>query len=75
MGPDGVPGDILKVGGEAMFPFLARLLDITVNNATIPSDWKRATFDPIYTGEFDRLSQTRDQSDLPQWYARKRNTP
>jgi len=53
VGPDGVPGDILKVGGEAMFPFLARLLDITVNNATIPSDRKRATLVPIKKREID----------------------
>jgi hypothetical protein len=32
---------ILKLGGEAMIPYLARLLDIAINNATIPSDWKR----------------------------------
>ena len=55
MGPDGVPGKILKLGREAMIPYLARLLDITVNNATVPSDWKRATVVPIYKGD-DRLS-------------------
>ena len=38
VGPDGVPGEILKLGGEAMTPFLARLLEISLNNATIPSD-------------------------------------
>jgi hypothetical protein len=26
--PDDIPGDILKMGGEAMIPYLARLLDI-----------------------------------------------
>jgi hypothetical protein len=41
VGPDCVSGDILKLDGEAMIPYLARLLDITVNNATIPSDWKK----------------------------------
>ena len=40
VGPDGVPGEILKLGGEAMTPFLARLREISLNNATIPSDWK-----------------------------------
>ena len=43
-------GKILKLGGEAMIPYLAWLLDITVNNATIPSDWKRATVVTIYKG-------------------------
>ena len=33
-----------------MIPYLARLLDIIINNATIPSDWKRAIVMPIYKG-------------------------
>jgi hypothetical protein len=39
--PGGISGEILKLGEEAMIPYLARLLDVTVNNAAIPSDWKR----------------------------------
>jgi len=50
MGPDGVPGEILKLGMEAMIPYHARLLGITISNAAIPSDWKRAIVDPIYKG-------------------------
>jgi hypothetical protein len=53
VGPDGVPGDILKLGGEVMFPYLARLVGITVNNATIPSDRKRAILVLISKGEID----------------------
>jgi hypothetical protein len=33
-----------------MIPYLARLLKITINNATIPSDWKKAIVVPIYKG-------------------------
>jgi hypothetical protein len=40
IGPEGIPGEILKLGGEAMIPYLGRLLEITINNATIPSYWK-----------------------------------
>jgi hypothetical protein len=36
--PDIIPVDILNVGGEAMMPYLARLLDISFNNDTIPAD-------------------------------------
>src|SRR5215468_9902490 len=43
VGPDRVSGEILKLGGEAMIPYLARLLDITMNNGTLPCDWKSAT--------------------------------
>ena len=47
LGPVGVRGEILKLGREAMIPYLARLLDITVNNATAPSDWKTAKVFPL----------------------------
>jgi hypothetical protein len=33
VGPDRVSGEILKLGGEAMISYLARLLDTTMNNA------------------------------------------
>jgi len=33
-----------------MIPFLARLLGITINNGTIPRDWKKATVVPIHKG-------------------------
>jgi hypothetical protein len=57
VGPDGVPGEILKLGGEAMTPYLARLLEISLNKATIPSNWKKATVVPIYK-ESNRLAVT-----------------
>ena len=49
-GPDGIPGAILKMGGEAMIPFLARLLDLTINSSTIQVDWKKATVVAIHKG-------------------------
>jgi hypothetical protein len=48
VGPDGVPGEILKLGGESITSFQARILEISLKNATVPSDWKRATVVPIY---------------------------
>jgi len=33
-----------------MIPYLARLLDITMNNNAIPGDWKKAMVVPIYKG-------------------------
>jgi len=53
VGPDRVSGEILKLGGEAMFPYLARQLDITMNNGTLPGDWKRTTVIPIHKGAID----------------------
>jgi len=33
-----------------MIPYLPRLLDITINNGTIPRDWKKAIVVPIHKG-------------------------
>jgi hypothetical protein len=43
-----VSGDILKMGGEVMIAYLARLLEITMNNDTLPGDWRTATAVPIH---------------------------
>jgi hypothetical protein len=50
VGPDGIPGEILKLGGEDITPYLARLLGISLNSATIRRDWKIATVVHIYRG-------------------------
>ena len=50
VGPNGIAGALLKMGGEAMIPYLARLLHITINNGTIPRDWKKAIVFPIHKG-------------------------
>jgi hypothetical protein len=42
VGPDGIP--------VAMIPYLARLLDKTINNGTIPRDWKKAIVVAIHKG-------------------------
>jgi len=33
-----------------MIPYLARLLDITTNNGTLPANWKRAIVVPVHKG-------------------------
>jgi hypothetical protein len=50
---DSISGEILKLGGDAMIPYLARLLDVTMNNGTLPGDWKKATVIPIHKGVID----------------------
>jgi hypothetical protein len=50
VGSDCVSGEILKLGGEAMIQYLVRLLDITMNNGTLPGDWKKATAIPLHKG-------------------------
>ena len=51
--PDGVSGEILKLSGEAMTPYLARLLDITMNNGTLQAVWKRPMEVPVHKGVID----------------------
>ena len=48
--PDGFPGEIMKLVWEAMTPYLARLLEIPLNNATNSCEWKNATLVSIYKG-------------------------
>jgi hypothetical protein len=50
-----IPCEILKSGGEAITPYLARLLEISLDNAAIRYDGKKATVFPIYKGG-DRLA-------------------
>jgi hypothetical protein len=50
VGPNGVSGEILKLGDEAMIPYFARLLDVTIYNATLRNVWKIAIVVPIYMG-------------------------
>ena len=48
VGRFGIPGEILKIVGEAMIPFLARLRDIIMNYNAIPGYCKKALGFPIY---------------------------
>jgi len=49
VGPDGIPGAILKMGGEATISYLARLLDIAINNSTVPRDWGKKNHSYSYS--------------------------
>jgi hypothetical protein len=53
VGPDRVYREILNLGGEAMIPYLARILDTTMNNDTLPGDWNRDIVVPIHKGLLD----------------------
>jgi len=39
--PNVVTGEMLTLGGLAMIPYLARILDITMKNNVTPGDWKK----------------------------------
>jgi hypothetical protein len=40
----------MKQGGNAVIQYLSRLLEIPINNATIPIDWKTYIVVPLYKG-------------------------
>jgi hypothetical protein len=42
----------MKLGWEGMNSYLTRLLEISINNITIPRDWKLATVVLIYKGVY-----------------------
>ena len=48
VGPDGIPDAILKMDGEAVILYLARLLGTTINIGTTPRDWKNGIVVPIH---------------------------
>jgi hypothetical protein len=50
VGTDGIPDTILKMRGEALILYLARLQDIKIINGTIPMDWKKAIVFSINKG-------------------------
>jgi hypothetical protein len=50
VGPTSISGEILKLGGEAMNPYIAQFLDITVNNAALQSGWRKTIVFLIYRG-------------------------
>ena len=55
-----IPCEILKSGGEAITPYLARLLEISLHNAAIRCDAKKTTVFPIYKGGDRSAVQTID---------------
>jgi hypothetical protein len=49
-GPGSISGEILKLGEEAMIPYLAQLLHVTMNNGILHADWKRVIVVPLHKG-------------------------
>ena len=72
--PDGIHREILKLGGEAMIPYLMRLLDITMNNNAIPGDWGKAIVVPIYRGGDRSVVGNCRPVSITLWFASKWST-
>ena len=50
IGTDGIYEQIIKLCVEAVIPYLARLLNMTINNCVPPADWKNVVVIPIHKG-------------------------
>jgi len=50
----------MKLGGEAMTPYLPRLLEMSLNNATIPSNRKKTQWFPLKKVVIDGLARNID---------------
>jgi hypothetical protein len=74
VGPDRISREILKLGGEAMIPYLARLLNIKLKNGTLPGDWKETTVFPIHKGGDRSLVTNYRPVSLTSAFASKWNT-
>lgn len=49
-GPDDIPSDAIKLGNNAIVPYLRTLFIATLNNNSIPGDWTKAIVIPIHKG-------------------------
>jgi hypothetical protein len=62
-GPDGMHPAMLKMAGEVLVAPLTELFNRSLNQGTIPLDWKVATVVPIHKGqEIDRVKNYRPVS-------------
>jgi hypothetical protein len=75
VGPDSVSGEILKMGGKAMIPYLARLLDMTIKKGNgntkglaytslvLPIlEYGAACWDPYRKGQINALDQVQNMA-------------
>ena len=49
-GPDNIASGALKLGAEAIIPYIKHLFTVSLANGSIPTEWKTATVIPIKDG-------------------------
>ena len=47
-GPDGIPAELIKLGGEKLIEKIHRLLSIIWVKEALPNEWKESIIVPIY---------------------------
>lgn len=49
-GVDGITGELLKLGGWEIISYLKVLFNVSINNVSLPRDWREAIVIPIHKG-------------------------
>lgn len=49
-GLDNISGEMLKLGGWDIVPYLRIIFNVSINNGVLPNDWKEAVVIPIHKG-------------------------
>ena len=47
-GPDNIPGRLLKEAADELAPGLTHLFQSSIDNGTVPLDWKSALVAPVF---------------------------
>jgi hypothetical protein len=71
--PDRISAETLQLGVETMIPYLAQLLDITVNNGPLLADWRKAVVFHVHLGVIDHYLRITERLAYVRWVARKCN--
>ena len=53
-GIDGITGEMLKYGGEALVKWITKLCKLCMAEGKVPNDWVRAIVVPFYKGKGER---------------------
>ena len=53
VGPDGIPVELLRAGGESVVTFLYNIIGCAVEKLSVPLDWKGGRLARLWKGKAD----------------------
>ena len=57
-GPDGIPAEVWKFGGEKVGLWLCTIFNKIINGDPMPNDWRKSSLVPVFKNKGDILSCT-----------------